>query len=254
MKEKQGVRVLDRALSVLNFMADEKRPVGITEIAKATRLSKATVHRILATFQSHGVVLKNRETRYQIGPAVLLWAESHRRASSLLEISRPYLESLWEASKETVHLFIYDSGVAYYLEKIESPHPVGMRSRIGAHLSLYSTSAGKAILAALPEDELSKYLSDTPLEPKTSHTKSNPEELREELEMIRQRGYAEDNQENEDGIRCVGAAIFDFRGYPIGALSISAPAYRFSDAKSSLFGEKVKETAILVSKKLGYKG
>ena len=253
MREKQGVRVLDRALSVLNFMAEERRPVGITEIAEATGLSKATVHRILATLQLHGVVLKDRESKYQIGPAVLLWAESHRRASSLLEISRPHLESLWELSKETVHLFVYENGAAYYLEKLESPHPVGMRSRIGARLSLYSTSAGKAILAALPENELCRYLSEAALEPKTSHTKSNPEELRKELEMIRQRGYAEDNQENEEGIRCVGAAILDFRGYPVGAVSISAPAYRFSGAKSSRLGEKVREAALLISRELGYK-
>ena len=149
-----NIRVLERSLAILAFMAEERRLIGVTEIAEATELSKSTVHRILSTFREKNVVLRDEGGRYQVGPAVLLWADAYRRSSGLAEIARPYMRRLWEETHETVHLFIYENGKAFYLDKLDSPHPVGMRSRIGAPLSLYSTSGGRSILAALSVPEL----------------------------------------------------------------------------------------------------
>ena len=254
-KESGGsIRVLDRAMSVLGFMAESRRQVGITEIADAVGLSKATVHRILSTLKDYSVVLKDDSGRYQMGPSVLFWADAYRHRAGLAEISRPLLRRLWEESHETVHLFIFEGGEAYYLDKLDSPHPVGMRSRIGAKRDLYSTSGGRAILAALSEAELDAYLDRTELLPRTENTVTDKEELKNLLAAGRERGFCEEVEENEEGIRCVGAAILDLRGCPVGAVSISAPAYRFSDSQSLALGAKIRETALAISRELGYRG
>ena len=254
-KESGGsIRVLDRAMSVLGFMAESRRQVGITEIADAVGLSKATVHRILSTLKDYSVVLKDDSGRYQMGPSVLFWADAYRHRAGLAEISRPWLRRLWEESHETVHLFIFEGGEAYYLDKLDSPHPVGMRSRIGAKRDLYSTSGGRAILAALPEAELEAFLEKTELLPRTANTVTDMEELKKLLAAGRERGFCEEVEENEEGIRCVGAAILDLRGFPVGAVSISAPAYRFSDTQSRALGAKIRDTALAISRELGYRG
>lgn len=254
-KESGGsIRVLDRAMSVLGYMAESRRQVGITEIADAVGLSKATVHRILSTLKEYSVVLKDDSGRYQMGPSVLFWADAYRQRAGLAEISRPLLRRLWEESHETVHLFIFEGGEAYYLDKLDSPHPVGMRSRIGAKRDLYSTSGGRAILAALPEAEVDAYLDRTELLPRTENTVTEKAELKKLLAAGRERGFCEEVEENEEGIRCVGAAILDLRGFPVGAVSISAPAYRFSDSQSLALGAKIRETALAISRELGYRG
>ena len=249
-----NIRVLERSLAILAFMAEERRLIGVTEIAEATDLSKSTVHRILSTFREKNVVLRDEGGRYQVGPAVLLWADAYRRSSGLAEIARPFMRRLWEETHETVHLFIYENGKAFYLDKLDSPHPVGMRSRIGAPLSLYSTSGGRAILAALPEAELDAYLSRTTLERRTNATVTDPEALRRVLDDVRRNGWAEENQENEEGIRCIGAAVRSLDGTPAGAVSISAPAYRMSDERARALCERVRSTAEGVSRELGYRG
>lgn len=249
-----SIRVLDRAVSVLGFMAECRRQVGITEIADATALSKATVHRILSTLRDYSVVLKDDSGRYQMGPSVLFWADAYRRHAGLAEISRPWLRRLWEESHETVHLFIFEGGEAYYLDKLDSPHPVGMRSRIGAKRDLYCTSGGRAILAALPEAELEAYLDRTEMLPRTENTITDRDELKALLALGRERGFCEEVEENEEGIRCVGSAILDLRGWPVGAVSISAPAYRFSDGQSLELGAKIRETALAISREIGYRG
>jgi IclR family acetate operon transcriptional repressor len=249
-----SIRVLDRAVSVLGFMADQKRQVGITEIAEATRLSKATVHRILSTLREYSVVLKDESGRYQMGPSVLYWADAYRKHSGLVELARPHLRQLWEVARETVHLFAFEAGEAYYIDKLDSPHPVGMRSRIGAKRDLYSTSGGRAILSRLPEGDLKAYFDRTELLPRTRNTVTNRAKLEEILSACGKRGFCEEVEENEEGIRCVGAAILDLRGYPVGAVSISAPAYRFSDRDSLAMGERISATALAISRELGYRG
>mgnify|MGYP000846765032 FL=1 len=163
------------------------------------------------------------------------------------------MRRLWEETHETVHLFIYENGKAFYLDKLDSPHPVGMRSRIGAPLSLYSTSGGRSILAALSEPELESYLAKTTLERRTNATVTDQGTLRKILDDVRRNGWAEENQENEEGIRCVGAAVRSLDGTPAGAVSITAPAYRLGDDRAKTLGDRVRTVAEGISRELGFR-
>lgn len=251
MTKGESVRVLERALEVIQFVAEQGEAVGVTRIAQATGIPKATVHRILTTLEESKVVARENG-QYFLGPAVLFWSTAYRHRSSLIQVARPKLVPLWEEVRETVHLVMFEGGEAFYLDKMESPHPVRMHSRVGARLCLYSTASGKAILASLPEPELELYLRHTKLEPRTERTITDPARLREELKLVRERGFALDDLENEEGIRCVGSSIVDFRGYPLGAISVSVPAYRFSLEQAMEVGPRVREVALEVSRGFGF--
>ncbi len=246
------MKVLNRAVVILNVLSDKGIPMGITEISEETVLPKATTHRILGALQENYLVLQDRHQKYSLGPAFLRWAYSYNRSSGLIDIARPFLQELSEKISETIHLVIYENRKAYYIFKIESSHPVGMLSRTGTELPLYSTGVGRAILSVLPREDLDEYLEKTDLLKRTPDTLIDRERLREILKEFRDKGYSEENQQNEVGIRCVGAAIMDSNNFPTGAISISIPAYRFQDEKVDEYGMLAKKTAELISRTFGW--
>ncbi len=250
--DKQGIRVLERFFDILSFLAERHDYAGIKEIAEATGLSRTTVHRVLATCEENYVVLKDNIGRYRIGPRSLVWANSYQQQTGLAKIARQHLKELLRDVGETVHLFIYEKGEAFYLEKMHTYNVTGLDSRIGSRLELYSTSAGRAILAALPEEEFEAYLSSRELLPRTDWTVVDKEAFGKIVENARTRGYAEENQENEVGVRCVGAAILGKDGYPVGAVSVAGPVFRFTDDRVESVGNRVFGTARIISYQLGY--
>jgi DNA-binding IclR family transcriptional regulator len=235
--ENDKIRVISRAFSILVYMAHEKRPMGISEIAAAVSLPKATVYRILDSLEGERAVL-NRGGEYELGPVTLLLADAYRRQVGFAESARPHLLDLRNETKETVHLFVYERGEFYYLDKIESPYQVRMHSRVGGRASLFRLSAGKALLARLTPREL-RELSE-PI----------PAGVAAEFPEILSKGFAVDNEQNEHGLRCVGAAIFDEQGRPRGAVSLSAPVYRFSLDLVNSYGMLVKRTADAIGESL----
>ncbi len=234
MTEKNPVRVIARAFSILFLLAKEGRPLGITEIATEVSLPKATVYRILDSLVAERAV-KTQDGYYKIGPASLFFAASYRRQVGFAEAAQNHLLALRNATEETVHLFVYEKGDFSYFDKIESPYQVRMHSRIGGEASLIKLSAGKAVLANLPEEEL-----------KTLHEEISSE-VRSQFPLILNRGFAIDDEENELGLRCVGAAILDVKGHPIGAISVSAPVYRLTEEKIEPYGALVRSAAQAIS-------
>ncbi|HCA40699.1 MAG TPA: IclR family transcriptional regulator [Aminobacterium sp.] len=238
MKNQSQIRVIDRAFTLLFFMAHEKRPMGVTEIARGVNLPKATVYRILDSLAVQRMVIE-REGSYEMGPATLFLADAYRSQVAFAEVARPFLEKLNRGTKETVHLFIFEKGELFYLDKLESPYQVRMHSRVGVKGSLTRLSAGQAILSCLPKEEVIQFLGE----------EATPG-LFSELQKIQNRGYAIDDEENEKGLRCVGAAIMDAHGDPVGAISISAPVYRLDFQVISQYGEEVCQTAKFISEAL----
>ena len=134
-----------------------------------------------------------------------------------------------------------------YIDKLESPRTVRMTSRIGTRVELYSTSVGKAYLAALPEDRLRKIVSSLDMRPRTPHTITHVDALLEEIERTRLRGYSYDNEETEPDIRCFGGAIVDRSGMPVGGVSLSIPIYRYDEERHRIYSQKVRETVAAIS-------
>lgn len=251
--EPNGIRVLERTLDILGFMSEQRQPVRVSDIAEGTRLSPATVYRILSTLRERNVVLQNENSLYMIGPTPLFWAGAYHSRLALEQAFRLHVAELWEMSRETVHLFSFERDRVYYIDKLDCPQTVTMQSRIGAWRDLYSTGGGRAVLGSLPDAERTAYLDNTPLIPHTPHTRTDKRELLRLLEEGTAKGYQEEINENELGIRCVGAPIFNSSGYPMGSVSVAAPAYRVDDARAEEIGLAARATADAITASLAHK-
>lgn len=246
-------RTIARASTILRALRSDgsARGARLTEIAQQCGLEKSTTHRLLAALAAEGLVEQDQETeRYRLGIALLELGMAVYRRLDVRHEALPILRSLADRAEETVHLGVARGGQVVYLEKVESPHAFQMRSRVGERMPLYSTGIGKAILAYTTVAELDAVLAGG-LARRTPNTITDPVELRHELERIRLRGYSTDMEENEDGVRCVGAPVFDHRLNVAGAISIAGPAFRFTEQRMAELAGYVVAAAEEVSRRLG---
>ena len=242
-----------KAFSVLNLLAS-KRGTGATlqEVTTELDASKSTAHRYLVTLEHLGVVERDESDEFFLGPVIAKLGGAYLRDHSLRRVAQPFLDRLARSTQETIHLAVPSGDEAVYIAKIDSVHSVQMASAVGSRAALHCTSLGKAILAYLP-DTLEQIIQNG-IESKTPHTIVAPKALRAELEQVRKKGYAIDNQENELGVRCVGAPVFDHMERVIGAISISGPSNRITKAKAVQWGALVREASMAVSERIGHVG
>lgn len=244
-----------RALSILDYLSAHAGEHGLrlASLARGTQINKSTLLRLLDTLREFGLVAKDPETeRYRLGLKPLQWASACLDSMQLHSVATPYLRQLMEASGETAHLVVVDDYQIVYVDKVECPSSIRLVSHIGGRNPLYCTATGKAFLASLSEaifDEVVR----RGLTPRTRNTLTTPEALREDLTRIRSRGYAIDNEENEPGVRCVGAVLFDHTGHPVAAISVSGPITRITPDRFGELGQLVKHMAEEISRHLGYR-
>lgn len=248
------VQSVDRALSILELLSNYNEGLGITEIGERTELHKSTVHRLLGTLIYKGYVVQDNLTnRYRL--TMKLFELGNRKINDIdiLNISKPYTKELMESVNEVVHLVIREGSKIVYIDKVEADNTIRMASNIGRKSPLYCTSVGKAMMAYMDEKEVENIWHKTDILRFTKKTITDLEELKVELDKVRELGYAEDDEENELGVRCVGAPVFNYTGKVEGAISISGPTIRVTKDKVEEYGKEVKKYADLISKELGYK-
>jgi DNA-binding IclR family transcriptional regulator len=174
---------------------------------------------------------------------------------NLTAIARPYLEKLMDETKESVNLAVQDGDHMAYLDHVRSDYSrLQLFTKPGARVPLYCTGVGKLFMSRWALSEVEDYLKRTPLTHRTSHTIVGRLDLLEELERIRRQGYSVDNEEMEEGVRCVAALILDHRGKPAGAVSISGAAMRIAPRRISFFAKSLRTCSQAISKELGFNG
>jgi DNA-binding IclR family transcriptional regulator len=213
---------IDKALAVLEALSEHAR---VTDIAAATALPKSTVHRILQSLVEWGFARADGAGGYLPGPRILTLAGKVMSRFDPARAAGEALQALHERTGFTVHFAVRSGDEAVYVEKIEGRRPYQMASRVGMSLPLHCTSIGKAILAALPDDEVRTIAARAGLPRHTPHTLGDAPALLHNLAEIRRTGYSLDNEENELGIRCLGAAVYDHTGTVLGGISLSALAF-----------------------------
>jgi DNA-binding IclR family transcriptional regulator len=250
---RKTIASVQRALDIINLFNADHGELGNAEIARMMGLPVGTASGLIYTLKVNNCLHQNSQNRkYSLG---LKLAE---RTSILLEqldlrkIAAPYMEELKTWCGESVNLAVRDGYAVVYIERMFGSQPLGIRSELGKRAPLHSTALGKAILTFLPETERSTLLENYEFRKVTPSTIDNMNDFLKELERVRHLGYAVDEQENEVGGRCVGAPIFDFNGYPIGAVSISIPIIRFPNNQIGTYGERLKSTANAISNQMGY--
>jgi DNA-binding IclR family transcriptional regulator len=245
-------RTLLRGLDIIAALADaDAGGIGPSAIAEAVGLDKATVSRLLRTLVGGGWVRQDAVTRrYRLSGMILRLAANVRVHLDLRTIAAPHLRALREELGETVHLGAMEDLGVFYLDKLESPNSIQLVSRVGQVMPLHSTSLGKAIMAALSDDECEAKIARMDFVPRTDHTITTAAAFRHEIARTRQRGYATDDRENEPLGACVAAAIIGPEGRPVGAVSVSGPHYRIQGHLEA-FGESARATAAAIALDLG---
>jgi DNA-binding IclR family transcriptional regulator len=241
-----------KAIGILDILAS-KADIGISlaELSGMINMPKSSTHRYLVTLQELGLAERKDGDRFCLGTKVVELAGSFLAKSDLRNESQAVLNDLAEKTGETIHLAVASGTEVVYIAKVESKHALGMSSHIGARLPMYCTALGKAILAFSNEKLLQAALAE-PLIRRTPKSITLAKALKADLALVQSRGYAIDDEENESGIRCVGAPIFDYTASPIAAISISVPRERMDQERINLLGSLVREAAQMVSKRKGY--
>lgn len=248
------VQSVERTLTILEVLSDYDNGIGITEISEKVDLHKSTVYRLLFTLINKGYVEQDEETsKYKITFKLFELGSKKVEKLDLLNCSKPYTKALMESVNEVVHLVIREDAEIIYIDKVEANNTISMSSRIGKRIPMYCTATGKAILAFLPEDEVLKVWNNSKIIKLTENTNTDFILFKKELETIREKGYAIDDEENEMGVRCVGAPIFNINGEIISALSVSGPKLRVTDDKIDFISKEVIKYANMISEELGCK-
>jgi DNA-binding IclR family transcriptional regulator len=204
--------------------------------------------------ERHRLVNKSPATgRYRLGLKLFELGSKAIASTELREHARAHLNRVMYETEETVHFCVLDQGEVLYVEKMEPQRSVRMASSVGRRMPAHSTAVGKSMLAELKETEVDDIIRRWGLRAITRKTITTPAELKAELRGIRARGYAVDDEENEEGVRCVGAAVRDYSGRPVAAISVSGPAFRVTHEKVPIIAKSVMEAGQALSSELGFK-
>jgi DNA-binding IclR family transcriptional regulator len=252
------VQTIERASLILEILSQSPRGISIRDLSTKISLPKGTIHRLLSSLSYFRYVRQDSKTRnYFLGFRLLELGNLLLSQLDLRKEAEPFLRDLAEKTKETVHMVIMDRDEVVYIEKVELDHHssgLRMASRVGLRNPAHSSAVGKVLLSHLPEEELNLLIQGKGLTKRTENTIIDPIQLKEHLKAVRTQGCAVDDEENERGIRCVAAPIYNETGRAVAAISISGPAFRVTKKiVQETLKKEVMRTALKISQRLGYR-
>ncbi|HSS97483.1 MAG TPA: IclR family transcriptional regulator [Terriglobales bacterium] len=251
-KPDSSVGVISKVLQIFELLHNSSAALSLKAICDDTGINKSTAHRFLRHLEREGYLLRTDAGAYLIGPKLTQMSACATRSATLQTVARPILADLWRSTQETVNLGVLDQGTLLYIDVMESPHEFRLVSRIGTRRSIHVAALGKVLAAFLPASEYERVLNGIVFQRVTSKTIANMVQLRAELEKIRRKGYAVDNEEALLGCRCVSAPILNSDKVAIGALSVSGPVTRMSLPQVAPLAQIVKAAAQAVSTAMGF--
>jgi DNA-binding IclR family transcriptional regulator len=248
-----GNRSLAKALALIEALAANSHPLTANQLSRGLKITRPTVYRILSTLAEHGFVIREEGgPSYRLSFKLLDLGQRVLEGTDLLGAARAALRKLGAQCHETVHLAVPENGRMVYLDKLEGTGPFCTHSRLGRSVPMHCTALGKAVLAFLPPQKIQMVLMRHGMPKHTPRTIIRLPCMERELARIRRLGYAVDDVEFEEGVRCVGAPIFNHSGTPLAAISVSAPLSRMPLAKTHEVGAMVREGAASISRSMGW--
>jgi len=246
------VQVLDRTIAVLQCVADSETDLAAADIARQLRLHKSTVHRLLVVLESYRLIKKGPQGAYGLGTRLIELGECAIARLKLSEYAAPHLRNLAEQTGEGAHVTILNGLELLSVAHVEGRWNLQSLTRTGLRTQIHCTAAGKAVLAFLTEEACGDLVARLSLTRNTRHTIVKPASIRMELVRVRNLGYAVDDEEFEEGLRCVSAPIFDHRGHVVASLSLAAPVFRLRKDRLAHVARLVMAAARGLSEDLGH--
>jgi DNA-binding IclR family transcriptional regulator len=246
---KNPIQVIERMMKLLDVLSYYHDPVGLKQLALETGLHPSTAHRILAAMSASGFVERADPGTYRLGIRLLELGNLVKSRINIRDSAMPQMQALHEKIGESINLGVRQGDEIVYVERTSSGRSsVRVVHLVGARAPLHVTAAGKLYLAELGKDDLREYARRTGLPGLTPTSITTLPALEKEIERVRRHGVAYDNEEIEQGLRCVAAPVRDDTGELVAGLSVSAPAERYNQEWAGL----LKATAETVSAAIGH--
>lgn len=248
-----GIKSTVKTLKVLKLFSMQKSIWSVQEIVEALGYHKSSIQRIVTTLEAEGFLARvaKGKGRYRLGPVVLFLGGLAKLSSDLRSIAQPVLSHLVERVQETAYLCVVDGHQSLYIEKVECLQPIRIVHALGKRNPLHCTGVGKALLSGMSQEQIERLIAEEGLKAYTPNTITSPQRLLEEIETVRARGVAYDNEELDSGVRCVAAPIFDQEGKVAAAISVSGPTQRLTPEKMAGLEAQVKAAAAEISYQYG---
>jgi len=248
------VQSLTRGLSILEALAKAEGGLTLTDLAHRVQLPPSTTHRLLGTMERMGYVHQDGDLGlWRVGLQAFTVGSTFLANRDFVAQSHSYMRRLMEQAGETANLAILDGTEAVFVAQVQCHEMMRTLVRLGSRVPLHASGVGKAIFAALPDEQIDALIKVVGLPRITDNTIVAPETMWAALRVIRQRGYSFDDEEHARATRCVGAAIYDEHADALGAMSIAGPVSRLTDERIRQLGTVVAHTAEELTKRLGGK-
>ena len=246
------VQSLTRGLSILDCLARAEGGLTLTDIAHRVTLQPSTAHRLLSTLERGAYVYQAGDLGlWYVGLHAFTVGSSFLASRDWVAQSHPYMRRLMEQAGETANLAILDGTEAVFIDQVQCRETMRTIVRLGSRVPLHASGVGKAIFAALPDEQIEAILKVKGLPRITENTITAPETMWASVRVIRQRGYSFDDEEHLIGTRCVASPIYDEHAEVLGAISLAGPVSRLPDTRIKLLGPVVAHIAEDITKKLG---
>ncbi len=248
----EAVSSVLKVFNILEALGQQKE-IGVSELSQRLMTSKATTYRFLQTMKTMGYVSQEGEAdKYSLTLKMFELGSKSLEYVDIIVLAEKQMRYISEQTNETIHLGALDEGSIIYIHKIDSSYSLRMHSRVGRRNPLYSTAIGKVLLSGRDEDFIRDTLNGVEFVKSTDKTLENVEQLLDELNTVRQQHYAEDNEEQEPGLYCVAAPVYDRFGNIIYGVSISFPTIRFDEKRKSYYVRLLHDAGKKISEQLGF--
>jgi len=249
-----GVQSVDRALLIIETLAEDDDGYRLTDLAVRTGLSPSTVHRLLTTLEKRRFVQFDRsKSTWHIGAQSFAVGSTFVRRGNFVTQARPYLCKLRDQTRETANLAVADDGAVVILSRVESREIMRSVTKVGGRVSMIASGLGKALLSTYSEEDVFAIIRREGMPRLTSKSIVRAGDLCKSLHVIRQQGYSVDDEEALTGLRCVSAVVYDEAGEPLAAISVSGKASRVPNDRLPILGKFVQEVAADLTGVLGGK-
>jgi DNA-binding IclR family transcriptional regulator len=253
------VQAIEKVALILDRVGKSPQGVSIRDLSLDLKIPKGTIHRILTSLSYVGYIRQHAETKnYFLGFKLMELSVLLGNQLDLRKVAEPVLRELADRTKLAANLVIIDRNEIVFIDKVEAHMPMGglkMASRVGSRNPVHCCAVGKVLLCRAPEEEVDRILEEAGLPRRTATTITNAGRFKAHLQTVREQGFAIDDEENEQGIRCLAAPVYDAKGMTVAAISVAGPAFLITtELMNGMIRREVTEAAAEVSRRLGYAG
>jgi IclR family transcriptional regulator, acetate operon repressor len=247
-----GVQSVDRALHIIETLAEDDEGYRLSDLAVRTGLSTSTAHRLLTTLEKRRFVQFDPTcSKWHVGAQSFAVGATFTRRRNFVALAMPYLRKLRDATRETANLAVVDDASIIVLTRVESREIMRSLTKVGGRVAMVASGVGKAVLATYADEDVSAIIRHHGMPRLTEKSIVRPGDLFKELQTIRQRGYAVDDEEAQIGLRCIAAVVYDPHAEPLAAISVSGMTSRVTNERLPGIGRIVREVAAELTAALG---